>query len=56
MLFNILLSKLTPYVDKTVGDHQCGFNVIDHILIRYSAHVRFWRKNGSIMGEYISYL
>jgi hypothetical protein len=24
-LFNILLSRLTPYVDKIIGDHQCGF-------------------------------
>jgi hypothetical protein len=22
---NILLSKLTQYVDKITGDHQCGF-------------------------------
>ena len=22
---NILLSRLTPYADEIIGDHQCGF-------------------------------
>jgi hypothetical protein len=25
ILSNILLSRLTPYVDEIIGDHQCGF-------------------------------
>jgi hypothetical protein len=25
ILSNILLSKLSPYVDEIIGDHQCGF-------------------------------
>jgi hypothetical protein len=25
ILFNILLSRLIPYVDRIVGDHHCGF-------------------------------
>jgi hypothetical protein len=25
ILFNILLSRLIPYADKIIGDHQCGF-------------------------------
>jgi hypothetical protein len=25
MSFNIFLSRLSPYVDKTVEDHRCGF-------------------------------
>ena len=24
-LSNILLSRLTPYAQKIIGDHQCGF-------------------------------
>jgi hypothetical protein len=24
-LSNILLSRLSPYVDEIIGDHQCGF-------------------------------
>jgi hypothetical protein len=25
ILSNILLSKLTPYAEQMIGDHQCGF-------------------------------
>jgi len=25
ILINILLSKLTPYAEEIIGDHQCGF-------------------------------
>jgi hypothetical protein len=25
ILSNILLSRLTPYIDEIIGDHQCGF-------------------------------
>jgi hypothetical protein len=25
ILFNILLARLTPYVNEIIGDHQCGF-------------------------------
>jgi hypothetical protein len=25
ILFNILLSKLSPHTHKIIGDHQCGF-------------------------------
>jgi hypothetical protein len=25
ILFNILLSRLSPYVDEITGDNQCGF-------------------------------
>jgi len=33
--------KLAPCVDKIAGDHLCGFNVTDELLIRYSALARF---------------
>jgi len=36
ILYNILLSKLNPYVREIIGDHQCGFrrnrSTIDHIF------------------------
>jgi hypothetical protein len=51
-LSNILLSRLTSYADKTTGDHQCEFQH-NQLLIRYSAFVRYWRKNGSTMRLYI---
>jgi hypothetical protein len=47
ILSNILLSRLSPYIDKLIGDLQ--------LLIRLTAFVRFWRKNGSTMRQYISY-
>jgi len=25
ILFNILLSRFTPYAEEIIGDHQCGF-------------------------------
>ena len=35
-LFNIPLSRLTPYAEEIIGDHQCGFrrnrSTADHIL------------------------
>jgi hypothetical protein len=50
ILWNIL-SRLVPYIDEIIGDHQCGFQ----LLIRFSALVRYWRKNGSKKRQYISY-
>jgi hypothetical protein len=36
ILSNILLSRLTPYAEKSIGDHQCGFrrnrSTTDHIF------------------------
>jgi hypothetical protein len=26
ILSNILLTRLTPYVNEIIGDHQCGFH------------------------------
>jgi hypothetical protein len=25
IVYNILLSRLSPYIDEMIGDHQCGF-------------------------------
>jgi len=32
------------------------FDVIDKLLVTYYVFIRYWRKNGSIMGQYITYL
>jgi hypothetical protein len=32
-----------------------GLDLIDQLLIRFSAFVRYWRENGSTMRQYISY-
>jgi hypothetical protein len=47
----LLLSRLNPYIDEIIGDHQCGFqryrSTTDQIFcIRWSA---------STMRQYISY-
>jgi hypothetical protein len=44
ILSNILLSRLSPYIDEIIGDHQCGFRRNSSVLIRFSAFVRHWRK------------
>jgi hypothetical protein len=55
IILNILLSRLSPYIDEIIGDNQCGFDVTDQQLIRFSSFDRYWRKNGSTMRQYISY-
>jgi hypothetical protein len=52
---NILFSRLVPYIDDIIGIIGVGFDVTDQLLIRFSAFVRYWRKNGSTMRQYISY-
>jgi sorting nexin-29 len=55
ILLNILLSRLSLYIDEIIGDHNC-FYVADQLLIRFSAFVRYLReKNGSTMRQYFSY-
>jgi hypothetical protein len=51
----ILLSRLSTYVNEIIGDHQCGFDVTNQLFIRFFAFVRYWRKNGSTMRQYINY-
>jgi hypothetical protein len=39
---------------KLLGITNVDFDIIDG-LIKFSSSVRYWRKNGSIMVQYISY-
>jgi hypothetical protein len=55
ILSNILLSMLSPDIDKIMVIINVGFGVTDQLLIRFSAFVRYCRKNGSTMRQYISY-
>jgi hypothetical protein len=41
---------VTPYTGELLGNISVDFNEIDQILIRYSASIRYWRKNGSALG------
>jgi hypothetical protein len=54
ILSNILLSRFSPNIDKLLGIISLGFDVADRLLIRFSAFVRYWRKNGSTMIQYVS--
>jgi hypothetical protein len=46
ILSNILLSRLVPYIGESIGAQ---------LLIRFSTFVRYCRKNGSTIRQYISY-
>jgi hypothetical protein len=50
ILTNIVVSRLTLYADEIIGIISVDINITDQLLIRY------WRKNGSKMGQYVSYL
>jgi len=39
---------LTPSVDETSWNEQCGFGVIYQQLIKYFSFVRCWTKNESM--------
>jgi hypothetical protein len=41
---------------KLMGIISVDLSITDQLMIRYSVFVRYWRKFGSIMGQYISYL
>jgi hypothetical protein len=41
---------------KLLGITNADFGVIDQQLIKFSVSGKYWRKNGSIMVQYISYL
>jgi hypothetical protein len=43
-----------PTLMKLLRIISVGFDVTDNLLSRFSAFVRYWRKNGSTMRQYIS--
>ena len=48
-LANILLSRLIPYAEEVIGDHQCGFrrnrSTTDHIICIRQILVKNWEYN-----------
>jgi hypothetical protein len=56
LLSNILLTRLTPYVNEVMGDHQCGFHrnrsTTDQIFYIW----QILEKYGLIMGRCINHL
>jgi hypothetical protein len=49
MLSNILLSRLSPYIDEMIWDHQCVFRRNRSTPDQIFTFVRYWRRNGSTM-------
>jgi hypothetical protein len=52
ILFNILLARLTPYVNEIIGDNQCGFccnrSTVDQIFYIRQILVKKWECNGIV--------
>jgi hypothetical protein len=59
ILSNILLSRLTPYVDKIIGDHQCGFqrnrSTTDQIFCIRQILEKKWEYNGTVHQLFIDF-
>ena len=51
VLSNNLLSRLIPYAEEVIGDHQCGFQRNRSTTDLYFAFVKYWRKNGNTMKQ-----
>jgi hypothetical protein len=54
ILLNIL-SRLGPYLMKLLRIISVGLDITDQLLIRFSAFIRYWRKNDSTVRQYIGY-
>jgi hypothetical protein len=52
---NIILSRLSPYVDEIVGDHHCGFRRNRSTTHQVFCICQILEENGSTMRQYISY-
>jgi hypothetical protein len=56
ILSSILLARLSPYAEEITGDNSVDFNATGQLLIRYSAFIKYLRKNGNTMKQCITYL
>jgi hypothetical protein len=56
---NILLARLTPYVNYVIGDHQCGFrrnrSATDQIFYIRRILEKKWEYNGTVHQLFIDY-
>jgi hypothetical protein len=55
ILSNILLSRLSPYIDEIIGDHQCGFQCNRSTTDKIFCIRQILEKNGSEIRRQISY-
>jgi len=49
-------TKFYPIFFSHCWSFNVDFNITDKLLIRCSAFVRYWRKNGRVIGQYTNYL
>ena len=59
ILSNIILGRLTLYVDEITGDHQCGFtrnrSTIDQIFCIRQILEKKWKHNGTVHQLFIDF-
>jgi hypothetical protein len=59
ILLNILLSRLSPYIDKIIGDYQCGFrhnrSTTDHIFFIRQILEKNWECNETVHQLFIDF-
>ena len=59
ILSNILLSRLTPYVEETIGDHQCGFlhsgSTTDLIFCIHQILEKRWEYKEAVLQLFIDF-
>jgi hypothetical protein len=59
ILSNILLARLTPYVNKIIGDYQCGFRrnrfTMDQIFYILQMLEKKWEYNGTVHELFIDF-
>jgi len=58
-LSNILLSRLIPYAEEVIGDHQCGFrrnrSTTDHIFCIRQILEKKWEYNEAVRQVFIDF-
>jgi len=59
ILSSILLSRLTPYAEEIIGDHQCGFrrngSTTDHILCIRQILEKKWEYSVAVHHLFIDF-
>jgi hypothetical protein len=59
ILSNIPLSRLIPYADEIIGDHQCGFRLnrsaTDQIFYIHQILEKKWECNGTVHQLFIDF-
>jgi len=56
ILSNIKLSRITPYAEEIIGIINVDFDATGQLLIIYFIFVKYLRKNGNTIKQYISCL